>query len=93
MYAVFNSSFSTYLSDFVDVVIVWIAPWAAIFVVDWLLRRRRYVPSELQKTTRDSLYWHSGGVFWPPSSPSSSGCTPPSPPCRRRSRCPTGSTS
>jgi purine-cytosine permease-like protein len=65
MYAVFNSSFSTYLSDFVDVVIVWIAPWAAIFVVDWLLRRRRYVPSELQKTTRDSLYWHSGGVFWP----------------------------
>jgi purine-cytosine permease-like protein len=65
MYAVLNSSFSTYLSDFVDVVIVWIAPWAAIFVVDWLLRRRRYVPSELQKTTRDSLYWHSGGVFWP----------------------------
>jgi nucleobase:cation symporter-1, NCS1 family len=65
MYAVFNSSFSTYLSDFVDVVIVWIAPWAAIFVVDWLLRRRRYVPGELQKTTRDSLYWHSGGVFWP----------------------------
>jgi len=65
MYAVFNSSFSTYLSDFVDVVIVWIAPWAAIFTVDWLLRRRRYVPGELQKTGRDSLYWHSGGVFWP----------------------------
>src|SRR5271170_5362937 len=57
MYAVFNSSFSTYLSDFVDVVIVWIAPWAAIFVVDWLLRRRRYVPGELQKTGRGGLYW------------------------------------
>jgi cytosine/uracil/thiamine/allantoin permease len=65
MYAVFNSSFSTYLSDFVDVVIVWIAPWTAIFVVDWILRRYRYVPSELQKTGPDSLYWHSGGVFWP----------------------------
>jgi purine-cytosine permease-like protein len=65
MYAVFNSSFSTYLSDFVDVVIVWIAPWFAIFIVDWALRRYRYVPSELQKTGKDSLYWRTGGVFWP----------------------------
>jgi purine-cytosine permease-like protein len=65
MYAVFNSSFSTYLSDFVDIVIVWIAPWSAIFVVDWILRRYRYVPGELQKTGRDSLYWRAGGVFWP----------------------------
>jgi NCS1 family nucleobase:cation symporter-1 len=65
MYAVFNSSFSTYLSDFVDVVIVWIAPWSAIFLTDWVLRRYRYVPSELQKTGKDSLYWRSGGIFWP----------------------------
>jgi purine-cytosine permease-like protein len=65
MYAIFSSSFTTYLEDFVDIVIVWIAPWSAIFVVDWILRRYRYVPSELQKTGRDSLYWRSGGVFWP----------------------------
>ncbi len=65
MYAVFSSSFTTYLSDFVDVVIVWIAPWCAIFLVDWILRRYRYVPSELQKTGRDSLYWRKGGIHWP----------------------------
>jgi NCS1 family nucleobase:cation symporter-1 len=65
LYAVFNSSFSTYLSDFVDVVIVWIAPWMAIYLVDWILRRYRYVPAELQKIGRGSMYWHSGGVFWP----------------------------
>jgi nucleobase:cation symporter-1, NCS1 family len=65
MYAIFSSSFTTYLEDFVDVVIVWIAPWAAIFLTDWILRRYRYVPSELQKTGRDSLYWRKGGVFWP----------------------------
>ena len=65
MYAVFNSSFTEYLKDFVDVVIVWIAPWCAIFLVDWVLRRYRYVPGELQKTGRDVLYWRSGGVFWP----------------------------
>jgi nucleobase:cation symporter-1, NCS1 family len=65
MYAIFSSSFTEYLSDFVDVVIVWIAPWFAIFITDWILRRYRYVPGELQKTGRDSLYWRHGGVFWP----------------------------
>jgi purine-cytosine permease-like protein len=65
MYAIFSASFTTYLEDFVDVVIVWIAPWFAIYIVDWALRRYRYVPSELQKTGRDSMYWRAGGVFWP----------------------------
>ena len=65
MYAIFSSSFTQFLSDFVDVVIVWIAPWSAIYLVDWALRRYRYVPSELQKTGRDSLYWNKGGIYWP----------------------------
>ena len=65
MWAIFSGSFTEYLSDFVDVVIVWIAPWSAIFLVDWALRRYRYVPGELQKTGRDSIYWRSGGVYWP----------------------------
>jgi purine-cytosine permease-like protein len=65
VYAIFDSSFSTYLKDFVDVVIIWIAPWVAIYVVDWGLRRWRYAPGELQRTDRDGLYWHSGGVHWP----------------------------
>jgi nucleobase:cation symporter-1, NCS1 family len=30
-----------------------------------VLRRYRYVPSELQKTDRSSLYWRSGGIHWP----------------------------
>ena len=61
MWAIFSGSFTEYLSDFVDIVIVWIAPWCAIFLVDWVLRRYRYVPSELQKTGRDSLYWRRWG--------------------------------
>jgi purine-cytosine permease-like protein len=65
MYAIFSSSFTQYLSDFVDIVIVWIAPWCAIFLVDWALRRCRYVPSELQETGRGSLYWRNGGIHWP----------------------------
>jgi len=65
MYAIFSSSFTQYLSDFVDIVIIWIAPWSAIFLVDWVLRRYQYVPSEVQKTGRDSLYWRRGGIHWP----------------------------
>ena len=49
MYAIFNSSFTDYLSDFVDVVIVWIAPWSAIFLVDWVLRRYRYVRASCRR--------------------------------------------
>jgi purine-cytosine permease-like protein len=65
MWAIFSGSFTEYLSDFVDVVIVWIAPWCAIFLVDWALRRYRYVPGELQKTGPDSMYWRAGGFHWP----------------------------
>jgi purine-cytosine permease-like protein len=64
MWAIFSGSFTAYLSDFVDVVIVWIAPWCAIFLTDWILRRFRYAPGELQKTGRDSLYWRRGGIHW-----------------------------
>ncbi len=64
-YAIFTSSFHNLLTDFADVVICWIAPWMAIFLVDWLLRGRRYVPAELQKTGADSLYWQNGGIHWP----------------------------
>ncbi len=65
LYAVFSASFTTYLTDFVDMVIVWIAPWAAIFLIDWALRRFRYVPSELQRTERGGLYYRNGGFYWP----------------------------
>jgi purine-cytosine permease-like protein len=63
-YAVFNSSFSGYLKDFVDLVIIWIAPWCAIYLVDWMMRRYRYAPGELQKTGKTSIYWANGGVNW-----------------------------
>jgi nucleobase:cation symporter-1, NCS1 family len=64
-YAVFSSSFSNLLTIFVDGVIVWIAPWMAVFLMDWGLRRWRYVPSELQRLDADGLYWGTSGVRWP----------------------------
>ncbi len=63
-YAVLNSSFSAYLKDFVDLVIIWIAPWVSIYLVDWIMRKYRYAPMELQKTDRSSIYWAQGGINW-----------------------------
>jgi len=64
-WAVFDSTFTHFLTDFVDLVIIWIAPWMAIYLVDWSLRRYRYVAAELQRTDNDSLYYRRGGIFWP----------------------------
>ncbi|MGH9303219.1 MAG: purine-cytosine permease family protein [Acidimicrobiales bacterium] len=62
--AILNASFKTYLSDFVAAVICWISAWCGIFLVDWIMRKYRYVPAELQKTDRSSIYWEVGGVNW-----------------------------
>jgi len=64
-YAVFDAHFSTLLKDFVEIVIVWIAPWCGIYLADWLLRRRRANAAALQLTGRASPYWASEGVHWP----------------------------
>ena len=63
-YAVFSSSFSVYLKEFVTLVIIWIAPWCAIYLVDWAMRKYRYAPAELQKTDHSSIYWSVGGINW-----------------------------
>ena len=65
VYAVFDSSFHTLLSDFADCVICWIAPWMAIFLVDWALRGCRYQPTELQRTDSGGLYYRNHGIHWP----------------------------
>jgi nucleobase:cation symporter-1, NCS1 family len=63
-YAVFSSRFFSLLSDFLLFIIVWLGPWCAIFLVDWLLRRRRYDQDSLLNE-RAGLYYRHGGVHWP----------------------------
>jgi len=65
LWAVFQSSFSIYTKDFVGVIIIWIAPWLGIFLVDWLLRARRYNAAELQRADPQGLYFVGRhGVNW-----------------------------
>jgi len=61
---VFSSSFYTFIEDFLLFMIIWIAPWVAIFLVDWLLRRGRYDSRSLLNG-RAGLYWRNGGIHIP----------------------------
>jgi NCS1 family nucleobase:cation symporter-1 len=65
IWAMFQSTFSLYMKEFVGVIIVWIAPWFGILMVDWLMRKFRYNAAELQRTDKDGLYYvGSTGINW-----------------------------
>ena len=79
MYAIFNSSFTTYLEDFVDVVIVWIAPWVGhlpgrLGAAPVPLRAGRAAEDRTGAACTGARAASSGR----PSSPRWSACSPPS---------------
>jgi len=63
-YAIFSTRFSQLLADFLLFIIVWVGPWCAIYLVDYLLRRGRYDNAALQNET-GGRYYRNGGVHWP----------------------------
>jgi purine-cytosine permease-like protein len=60
---VYSGDFTTLLSNFLLFMVVWFAPWAAIFIVDLALRRGSYDSGAL--AGRPSRYRRPGGVFVP----------------------------
>lgn len=65
VYAIFDATFNTLLKDFADLVIIWIGPWFAIYILDWVMRRYRYDRLALQQTTPGSRYFGSRFGFRP----------------------------
>ena len=63
-YAVFSLRFGQLLSDFVLFIIVWLAPWFAIYFVDYLLRGKRYDSRALFEHGQGT-YFRRNGVHWP----------------------------
>jgi len=63
-YAIFSSRFSQLLADFLLFIIVWVGPWCAIYLVDYLLRRGRYDNDALLNET-GGRYYRNGGIHWP----------------------------
>jgi NCS1 family nucleobase:cation symporter-1 len=61
---VFSGSFNTFLSNFLLFMIVWFAPWTAILIVDYLLRRGRYDIASLDSVP-GGRYIRRGGVHRP----------------------------
>jgi nucleobase:cation symporter-1, NCS1 family len=62
---IFSDNFNTYYDDFLGLLIIWLAPWFAIYAVDALLRRQRYDAQGLVDTSSEGRYWRSGGFFLP----------------------------
>jgi nucleobase:cation symporter-1, NCS1 family len=62
--AIFSSGFYSFLTDFLLFMIVWIAPWVAIFITDWLMRRGTYDSRSLL-SGRAGIYWRNEGVHIP----------------------------
>jgi purine-cytosine permease-like protein len=60
----FASTFADYMRTFVGVVIIWITPWLAIYLTDWLVRRRHYDERDLQDTSPTGRYYGYRGVNW-----------------------------
>jgi cytosine/uracil/thiamine/allantoin permease len=58
-------SFNHYYTEFLGLLIVWLAPWLAIYAVDWMLRRGRYDAAALVDESSRGRYWRHGGFFLP----------------------------
>ena len=63
-YAILSVSFFGLLTGFLLYIIVWLAPWCAIYLVDCALRRNRYDPAALADE-HGGRYFRRGGVHWP----------------------------
>jgi purine-cytosine permease-like protein len=63
-YAIYSSRFSELLADFVLFIIVWLGPWFAIYLVDYLLRGQRYDSRSLLDDN-GGTYHRGNGFHWP----------------------------
>jgi purine-cytosine permease-like protein len=61
--ALFVYDFSTVFTQFLSMLVILLAPWSGVFVVDYLLRKGRYVSEDLL-LARGGSYWYSNGVGW-----------------------------
>ena len=60
---IFTGNFLNDLSAFLNYIVVWLAPWFGIVLVDYLLRRGRYDRISLA-APRGGVYWRNGGIHW-----------------------------
>lgn len=64
MVSLFVYDFSTVFTQFLSLLVILLAPWAGVFVVDYALRKGTYVSDDLL-LARGGSYWYSNGFGWP----------------------------
>jgi purine-cytosine permease-like protein len=62
LYILFVENFITVLHDFVALLVVWLAPFGAVWITDALLRRWRYDARAIHDVSPRSPYWGRHGV-------------------------------
>jgi purine-cytosine permease-like protein len=64
LYILFVQDFTTALNNFVALLIVWLAPFAGVWLTDGILRRWQYDPVAIHATKRSqhSAYWGWNGI-------------------------------
>jgi NCS1 family nucleobase:cation symporter-1 len=63
-FTIFSSGFNNFIEDFLLFMLIWIAPWVAIYLTDYFLRRGRY-DSRALLDPRPGIYFRDGGLHWP----------------------------
>ena len=63
-FAIFSSTFNSLYTEFLGLLILWLAPWVAIYAVDWWLRHGHYDSASLV-TTSGGRYWRGNGFHLP----------------------------
>lgn len=62
LYILFVQNFTTVLHHFAALLVVWLAPFAAVWMSDGLMRKWRYESDEIHDVSRRSAYWGWHGV-------------------------------
>lgn len=61
---VYSGDFFNVYQNFLNTMVFWTGPWAAIMIVDYFLRGGRYKPDAIMQWS-GGAYWYHQGVFWP----------------------------
>jgi purine-cytosine permease-like protein len=59
IYAIFVSNFTNSFVNFLSLMVLWLVPWCAIYLVDSLLRKGEYSETDLH--AKEGKYWYSNG--------------------------------
>jgi purine-cytosine permease-like protein len=59
IYAIFVSNFTNTFVNFLSLMVLWLVPWCAIYLVDSFLRKGEY--SEVDLHAKAGQYWYSKG--------------------------------